>query len=150
MDADIEIQHASQQEPVPADQDLRDWAMLAMQADSDRRGLVIRLVDEKESRNLNMQYRGRDAATNVLSFPFEVPPQVESSHLGDLVICVPVVNRQADEQGKPLEHHWAHMVIHGVLHLQGYDHEQEADADVMETAEINLLKKLRIENPYEG
>lgn len=115
--------------------------------------LAIRLVGEAESRMLNHDYRGKDKATNVLSFPAELPEMVltelDERPLGDLVICAPVVAREADEQGKPLTAHWAHMTVHGILHLLGHDHVEPADAAVMEPLEIAILSRLGWDNPYD-
>lgn len=113
-------------------------------------GVCIVLVDEDESRALNTQYRGQRKPTNVLSFPMQLPEQIGERVLGDLVICAPVVEREAEEQGKPVLAHWAHMVVHGMLHLQGYDHEAESEAAVMEALEIRILGDLGFENPYAG
>ncbi len=110
--------------------------------------VCIKLVSEAESQDLNLAYRGMDKPTNVLSFPSEVPDFVESSHLGDLAVCAAVVVNEAIEQNKPVEHHWAHMTIHGMLHLLGYDHINAEDAEEMETLEITLLAGLSIPNPY--
>lgn len=118
--------------------------------------LVIRVVDESESAELNSLYRGKSGPTNILSFPFELPAGVDlgsenddlTNFLGDLVICSPIVMQEADAQGKPLTDHWAHIVIHGVLHLLGYDHIEEREAEMMEAKEIAILKKLNINNPY--
>ncbi len=132
---------------LPAQADFERWAGAALE-DEPRRGLVIRLVDEAESRQLNRDYRGRDKPTNVLSFLFEAPPGVPSEHLGDLVICAPVVAREALEQGKSPAHHWAHMVVHGVLHLRGYDHLEPADAEAMEARERRILAGFGIPDPY--
>jgi probable rRNA maturation factor len=110
-------------------------------------------VGEIEGRALNRDYRGRDYPTNVLSFPFaEVPPEalaeLGAPYLGDVAICAPVVQREADEQDKPLEAHWAHMVVHGVLHLAGHDHHEEAEAGIMETRERDILSGLGFPDPY--
>ena len=110
--------------------------------------IVIRVVDEEESAALNGQYRGKAGPTNVLSFPFQAPPGMKTEILGDLLICAPVVVREAEEQGKSLPAHWAHMVVHGVLHLQGYDHIDEQEAVIMETAEIAIMNGLGFPNPY--
>ena len=110
--------------------------------------LVIRIVDGAESRQLNRDYRGKDSPTNVLSFPFEAPAQLSSPLLGDLVICAPVVADEARDQGKPLLAHWAHMVVHGVLHLRGYDHRNDAEAGYMEGLEREILQKLHFSDPY--
>ena len=108
----------------------------------------LRLVDNEEMTTLNCSYRGRNSATNVLSFPYEALPGVESAQLGDIVICAPVVAREAVEQDKPVESHWAHMVVHGALHLLGFDHLDAAGADRMETLETHLLKQLGYPDPY--
>ncbi len=110
--------------------------------------LVVRIVDPDESARLNREFRGRDAPTNVLSFPFEAPPGVPDRHLGDLVVCADVVRREAREQGKPLADHWAHMIVHGTLHLLGYDHVRPEDAAVMEPLEVRLLAALGVPDPY--
>ena len=143
----LELQLASEAGELPARADFESWAEAALE-DEPRRGLVIRVVDEAESQTLNRDYRGKDRPTNVLSFPFEPPPGVPSEHLGDLVICAPVVAREAADQGKPLEHHWAHMVVHGVLHLRGYDHIDPADAQIMEASERRILAAFEIPDPY--
>ncbi len=111
--------------------------------------LTIRLVNNEESQQLNLQYREKDKPTNVLSFPFEVPEGIELNLLGDLVICAQVVAQEADAQNKALFDHWAHMVIHGCLHLMGYDHINDKDALEMEALEVEILAKLAINDPYE-
>ena len=143
----LELQLASEAEDLPANSDFETWAETALE-DEGRRGLVIRIVDEAESRQLNRDYRGKDSPTNVLSFPFEASPGVPNEHLGDLVICAPVVKREAKEQGKVESHHWAHMVIHGVLHLRGHDHQDNAEAEIMENLERQLLAGLGLPDPY--
>lgn len=145
---DLEVQYALDDSDVPSQQDLRHWTLAALQPLQRPVELVIRIVDETESRQLNSRYRGIDKPTNVLSFPFEAPPAVTSSHLGDLVICAPVVRKEAGEQHKPEPHHWAHMVVHGVLHLRGYDHQSDEDASAMETLEQRVLEQLGVPDPY--
>jgi len=108
----------------------------------------LQIVDRDEMQTLNKQYRDKDAPTNVLSFPMQLPEEVGVKLLGDLALCVDVINEEAEQQCKPLRAHWAHMVVHGMLHLQGYDHIENADAEVMEAMEIDILKKLDFENPY--
>ncbi len=108
--------------------------------------MTLRLVDAQEGRTLNREYRGKDYATNVLSFPYEVEPRL----FGDLVVCPEVVAREADEQGKPLAAHYAHLVVHGMLHLQGWDHETKAEAEVMEEKEREILGALGYSDPYAG
>ena len=133
---------------VPETQLLQHWAEAALQKVAEDCELSIRLVDEIESADLNATYRGKTGPTNVLSFPFDSDIELTPVLLGDLVICVPVVEREAGEQTKLREHHWAHMVIHGCLHLLGYDHIDEADAVEMETLEGEILASLAINNPY--
>lgn len=111
--------------------------------------LTIRIVDREESRELNRQYRGKDAPTNVLSFPADLPAEVDANLLGDILMCAPLVAEEAREQGKAEQAHWAHLTIHGVLHLLGHDHQEVVDAELMEGIEIALLESLGIANPYE-
>ncbi len=110
--------------------------------------ISLRIVDAEEGRSLNQQYRDRDYPTNVLSFPAELPAGVKLPLLGDLAICAPIVAREAREQGKPLRHHYAHMTVHGTLHLLGFDHEIDAEAERMEALERKILHKLQIADPY--
>jgi len=145
---ELEVQYACNRAGLPGQQDFRAWTLAALQPCQDPVGLVIRVVDEAEGRELNARYRGPDKATNVLSFPFQAPAGIESHHLGDLVICAPVVKREALEQRKPVRAHWAHMVVHGVLHLRGYDHQDEAEAEEMEALERRILQQLGIADPY--
>lgn len=144
----LEIQRASEAGDLPSEAQLTLWAGAPLPADEGPLELVIRLVDEAESRRLNRDYRGIDKPTNVLSFPFDPPPEVPLPLLGDLVICAPVVVREAAEQGKPADAHWAHMVIHGVLHLLGYDHQSDDEARRMEQRERELLRRLHFSDPY--
>lgn len=143
----IELQNASSSPSLPSEEDIIRWALAATTAED--KEIVVRMVDEAESAELNGQYRSKVGPTNVLSFPFEAPPGMESDILGDLVVCAPVVEREAQEQGKSLNAHWAHMVVHGVLHLHGYDHIKENEAVIMESQEIAILSKLGFQNPYE-
>ena len=145
----LEIQRAAGASPgVPSDELFRRWAEAALGLEGDEVEMVIRLVDEPESRQLNRDYRGKDSPTNVLSFPFETPEEVPLSLIGDLVICAPVVAREAAQQNKPLEAHWAHMVVHGVLHLLGFDHQTDHEAQVMEERERAILHDLHFPDPY--
>jgi len=133
---------------VPSQQQFEQWATAALASVDDDCELSIRLVDADESATLNRTYRGKDASTNVLSFPFDSPVPLSPRLLGDLVLCVPVVVQEAIEQGKTVEHHWAHLVVHGCLHLLGYDHLEDAEAEQMELLEITILQTLNIGNPY--
>ena len=145
---ELDLQRVSQGE-APSDDEFRRWCELTLRQRSADSELTIRLVDEAEGRELNRTWRQKDYATNVLSFPADVPDELlDIPLLGDLVICVPVVAREAAEQGKPLQAHWAHLVIHGCLHLLGYDHIDDAEADEMEDLERQLLAELGHPDPY--
>jgi probable rRNA maturation factor len=134
---------------VPAAADLKRWARSALARDA-RGELTLRIVDERESAELNLRYRGKKGATNVLSFAADAPPGAgdEMLPLGDVAICAHVVEREARKQGKTPAAHWAHMVVHGALHLQGYDHETVRDASIMEARERALLADLGFPDPY--
>ncbi len=134
----------------PTQADVQLWAETAIRGvqDQDNAELTVRIVGEDESANLNETYRHQHGATNVLSFPFEAPVEVESHLLGDLVICAPVVEKEAAQQGKSVQSHWAHMVVHGSLHLLGYDHIDDDGAHEMESLEIKLLESLGFSDPY--
>lgn len=149
MPVELDVQYAANDadEEPPSVAELQNWADIALR-DATAAQVTIRIVNEDESRELNHQYRGKDKSTNVLSFPMDLPEELNLPMQGDLVICAAVVAREAHEQHKPLKHHWAHMVIHGMLHLQGYDHENDADAEEMESLEKQLLQQLGISNPY--
>lgn len=134
--------------PVPDKADFRRWIGAALDGLRDAAEVSIRIVDEDEGRALNLQWRARDHATNVLSFPADLPPELGLPLLGDLVLCAPVVAREAREQGKPEPDHWAHLTVHGVLHLIGHDHLEPAEADVMEDLERTILARLGIRDPY--
>ncbi|WP_257387200.1 rRNA maturation RNase YbeY [Tahibacter caeni] len=135
---------------VPRGDSFRAWVGAALAAVRRRRPseLSIHVVDAAEGREFNRHYRGRDYATNVLSFPAELPPGVRLPLLGDLILCAPVVAREAAEQGKPLRDHYAHMTVHGVLHLLGHDHLADAEAERMEALERRALARLGIADPY--
>lgn len=143
----LDLQTATREESLPTEAEFQLWAQQGWQGDSDTE-ITLRIVDEPEGHDLNHQYRGKHYATNVLSFPFEAPPGVDPGLLGDLVICAGVVESEAREQGKRSQAHWAHLVIHGMLHLQGYDHQQPDEAETMETLEVRLLEKLGFPDPY--
>ena len=144
----IQVQYALTAAGLPTAEQIRDWAALALQERSADAELTVRVVDAAEITALNRQFRGKDGATNVLSFPHEVLPGIAPTLLGDVVICAPVVASEAVAQGKSLGAHWAHMVIHGVLHLLGYDHHLDAGARAMETLETELLAALGFSDPY--
>jgi probable rRNA maturation factor len=145
----IDIQRVCESQNQPSDAQLELWVNMVLANLDEEFEITIRIVDESESTQLNENYRHKKGATNILSFPFEVPEGIELNLLGDLVICAPVLEREATEQNKPLYNHWAHIVIHGTLHLLGYDHIENAEAEKMETKEINFLQTLSIPNPYE-
>ncbi|MBY5992728.1 rRNA maturation RNase YbeY [Ferrimonas balearica] len=145
---ELDLQLAVEADALPDEAQLNRWAALAL-ADRPEAELTIRITDEAESQQLNRDYRGKDKPTNVLSFPFEAPPGIELPLLGDLVICAAVVAREAEEQSKAPMDHWAHMVIHGCLHLIGYDHIDDEDAEQMEALERQLLAQLGIADPYQ-
>ena len=147
---ELDLQLASTAQGLPSEADFRRWCELALRQRSADSELTIRLVDEPEGRELNHTWRHKDYATNVLSFPADVPDELlDIPLLGDLVICAPVVAREAAEQGKPVEAHWAHLVIHGCLHLLGYDHIEDEEAEEMEALERELLAELGHPDPYQ-
>ena len=144
----MDVQFAVSAEGVPSEAILREWALQVLPADRKDAEVTIRVVDEAEITALNREYRGKDGATNVLSFPYETMPAIETALLGDVVICAPVVAMESVAQQKPLEAHWAHMVVHGLLHLLGYDHQKDSEARDMEDHEAQLLARLGYANPY--
>ena len=147
MKLDVDVQIATVFSPLPAGSELELWVQTALR-DQAKTELTLRLVDSKESSELNSRYRGKDQPTNVLSFPAELPPGVDIPLLGDIVICAPLVSEEAAAQGKSLQAHFAHLVIHGVLHLQGYDHQDDEQAAEMEALEVEMLDSLGFANPY--
>ncbi len=149
MTITLDLQLASEAPNLPTEAQFQQWLEASILPFQDVAEVTVRIVDEAESQQLNFEYREKDKPTNVLSFPFELPPGVEELPLlGDLVICAQVVAAEAQEQGKELHHHWAHMVVHGCLHLLGFDHINDADAEEMEAEEILILQQLGIKNPY--
>ena len=145
----IDLQIACEQESgLPTAEQIEQWATAAVQPQSDEVEMTVRIVDEAESHALNLNYRAKDRPTNVLSFPFECPDEVELPLLGDLVICRQVVEREAQEQDKPVIAHWAHMVVHGSLHLLGYDHIEDDEAEEMESLETQIMTGLGFADPY--
>jgi probable rRNA maturation factor len=148
LQLDVSVSYGLPRAGLPAAVSFRRWATAAAEGRIRRADLAIRLVDTKEGRALNRHYRGKDYATNVLSFPVELPQGVNLPLLGDLVICAPVVAREAAEQRKPLAAHYAHLTIHGVLHLLGLDHEDTREAEAMEQIEREILASLDFPDPY--
>ena len=144
----LDLQLASDAANLPPEDQFQRWSQLAWQGDEPTE-VTIRIVDRSEMQALNLQYRGKDKPTNVLSFPFEAPVGIHIPLAGDLVICAPVVAQEAQEQHKDIHTHWAHMVIHGMLHLQSYDHIDDNEAEDMEDLEIHLLTQIGIANPYD-
>jgi probable rRNA maturation factor len=145
----LDIQHAVMHPGCPDDAQLKAWCEAVLRRLGAVGDVTLRIVSEQESRALNARFRAKDAPTNVLSFPMSVPEHTGETLLGDIVICAPLVAREAREQGKSERAHWAHLVVHGLLHLLGYDHIDAADAQVMESLELALLAEFEIPNPYE-
>jgi probable rRNA maturation factor len=137
----LTVQVASLERDIPARKQLKKWVDAALRVETE---VTIRFVDEEEGRMLNSAYRGKDYATNVLTFPLSEEPHL----MGDIIICSPVVAQEAKAQNKSLEAHYAHLTVHGVLHLHGYDHETEAQAELMESIEVTTLQNLGYANPY--
>lgn len=152
MQTEFEIQRASSSANIPDDDQFQLWINAIPVRQDTGFALSIRIVEEPEARRFNREYRNKDYATNVLSFPAELPEglpaDIRQTQLGDLLICAPVVVREALERKRPEANHWAHLTVHGVLHLLGYDHQREEDATVMESLETEILDKLGISDPY--
>lgn len=144
---DLQIACADSQ-GLPAETDFQHWLEAVLPQFQDVSEVTIRIVDEAESHELNLTYRGKDKSTNVLSFPFEAPHEIELPLLGDLIICRQVVEQEAIEQDKALFAHWAHMVVHGSLHLLGYDHIVDDEAEEMESIETEIMQSLGYPDPY--
>ncbi|AUJ69135.1 MULTISPECIES: rRNA maturation RNase YbeY [Pseudoalteromonas] len=148
MDLMLDLQLVCEFENLPSEAQFQLWAEHALTQFREEAELTIRIADEHESQELNSQYRGKDKPTNVLSFPFDAPPGIELPLIGDLIICPQVVYQESIEQEKTFHDHFAHMVIHGCLHLLGFDHINEQDAVEMETIEKQILASLNIADPY--
>jgi len=152
----LDVQQMVESDTIPQQSMLESWitstlleeAAMSQEPLNNEYELTIRIVDKSEIQALNNTYRHKNIATNVLSFPFEAPPEIQMPLLGDLVICHDVVVGEAQQQHKTITDHWAHMVIHGLLHLKGYDHIEDSDAQVMEALEIRILETLNIADPY--
>lgn len=161
---ELDVQNPYEYDSIPSNLELKTWVEAAIQGNRTDHdfSIVIRFVNEEEGRTLNQAYRYKKYATNVLSFPFEEPEfiteipelnealsqHLEQQHLGDIVLCEQVVITEATEQNKVLKQHWAHLIIHGALHLQGYDHLNDQEANLMESLEINIMANLGFDNPY--
>ena len=156
----LDIQKVIDSDTIPASKIIEHWVKTTLLTESPELEpdteleLTIRIVDQDEIQTLNKTYRHKDKPTNVLSFPYEgfdfdVPEEVQLPLLGDLIICHDIVVAEARQQAKTIEEHWAHMVVHGVLHLKGYDHLEDSDAEQMEALEVKILRKLGISSPYE-
>ncbi|UVW34933.1 rRNA maturation RNase YbeY [SAR92 clade bacterium H455] len=148
MNLSIDIQKVCASEDSPDEDSIKRWVSAAIRDERDECELSIRIVDEQESADFNQRYRGKSGATNVLSFPFDAVTPEPLPILGDLVICAPVLVREASEQDKTITAHWAHIVIHGVLHLLGYDHIEDQDAEQMESLETEIMLVLDFPPPY--
>jgi probable rRNA maturation factor len=145
----VEIQTIFESAGQPSEAQIQLWVNTALEEFEQDTEIVVRIVDESESAELNEQYRHKQGPTNILSFPVEIPEGIDLNLLGDLVICAPVLEKEAQQQNKLLAHHWAHIIMHGVLHLLGYDHLDDEQAEEMESKEIALLQQLNIPNPYQ-
>jgi probable rRNA maturation factor len=144
----LHVQYGLPRKGVPAPASFRRWGEAAAARCGAAGEVTLRVVDREEGADLNTRYRGKAGATNVLSFPFEAPPGVQGPWLGDVVICAPVVLEEARVQGKLAGAHWAHLLVHGMLHLLGHDHRFAAEAAKMERLEVEVLRSLGFEDPY--
>ena len=158
----LDLQNPSNSESIPTLKEMTTWCEAAVQSKTHQQAfenslsVLIRIVDNDESADLNQTYREKEGPTNVLSFPNDIPEFMlgineldeQNSHLGDLIICESLVKKEASEQAKSLSSHWAHLIIHGILHLQGFDHIDDNDALTMEALEIQILERLGFSNPY--
>ena len=148
MNHTVDVQFGLDESGLPTADEFMLWAVAALENIDTELELSIRIVDEAEATQLNEKWRDMEGATNVLSFPTEITEEIQPRPLGDVVICAPIIAREAIEQEKPIADHWAHMVIHGTLHLLGYDHIETLEMKKMESLEIKLLNQLNINNPY--
>jgi len=148
VELELSVSYGLPRRGLPSAKSFRQWVAAALAGRIKRADLALRVVGDYEGRSLNRHYRGKDSATNVLSFPAELPPGVDLPVLGDIVICAPVVQKEARLQGKQERAHFAHLTVHGVLHLLGFDHEDPRDAQAMETLEREILDELGFGDPY--
>ncbi|MEE9596512.1 MAG: rRNA maturation RNase YbeY [Acidiferrobacterales bacterium] len=148
MTAKINVEYVSNASELPAEAMIAHWAQAALEGHERYVEVGVRIVDESEIIELNQRFRKRAEPTNVLSFPFEDPPGTQTDVLGDVVVCAPIVSSQAQTEGKPLSAHWAHMIVHGIMHLRGYDHESPEEANAMEHMETRILEGLGFPDPY--
>ncbi|MDH5387584.1 MAG: rRNA maturation RNase YbeY [Gammaproteobacteria bacterium] len=144
---ELSVSEDVNKEKLPSEEKFQHWAQ-ASYAGDDEVVASLQIVDSNEMQKLNKNYRGKDKPTNVLSFPMELPEEVGVNILGDLALCDEVIEAEAKQQAKTSEAHWAHMIVHGMLHLQAYDHIEDDEAEVMEAKEIEIMKNLGFENPY--
>lgn len=148
MTIQLDVQIATTDVDIPTLSDFKAWAANIPSAGINARA-CLRIVDEEEARALSKRFRNLDQATSILSFPADVPTEVDTDFLGDVVMCAPLVYRDARKRQKePVAHYWAHLLVHGVLHLQGYVHDNDIEAGLMEAQEIEILRRLGIDNPY--
>lgn len=147
---DLDLQLAYKHESIPEANTFERWIKTSLDFCSKKHDveLTIRIVDEKEISQLNQKYRNKNKSTNVLSFCSKLPDDIPINLLGDVIICPQVLVKEAQQQEKSLDAHWCHLTVHGILHLLGFDHQEESEADIMETKEINILKALGFNNPY--
>lgn len=148
MSISVDVQVTEAGADVPAEERFQEWLAAVLARRRRDAELSVRIVDERESADLNERYRGKRGATNVLAFPADLPDEIGVPFLGDLVICRSVVEREAADQGKTPEAHWAHMVVHGTLHLLGYNHGSDDEAAEMEALEVQILRRLGYADPY--
>ncbi|MCK5262281.1 MAG: rRNA maturation RNase YbeY [Gammaproteobacteria bacterium] len=148
VDIELSISEGVEEAALPSEEKLQHWAQSSYLGNEEVIA-SLQIVGSDEMQDLNKNYRGKDKPTNVLSFPMELPDEVDINILGDLALCDEVIESEAKQQGKSLEAHWAHMVVHGMLHLQGYDHIEDNEAETMEAKEIEIMKELGFENPYQ-
>ena len=144
----VDVQYAVEHTTLPTENDFKTWAGAIASIGDKPQEVSLRIVDELEMKELNNRYRKKDCPTNVLSFPADLHDEIDIPFMGDVIICAPIVDKEAAQQGKSVMSHWAHMTVHGILHLQGFDHNNDIDATEMEQKEITILMRLGYNNPY--